>query len=200
MPGGIRAQGPVGGVGRKHTSGRVSATTWSVFLDEYLCAIFVLVDLLFCFLFFSCTIILSAYTKALSFTKLFAAELGQKMLQWGAADWNQGSVNTYRVQKSKKNKGKKRVWWQHEVKAYHAGQGKGSGKSSKGLDQEVGAGYPDAPWWKPPTEEEKEEEDKEKEDEVEFVEPLVKKSKRDDRDDEGDSCGGVVRFPKNLGP
>ena len=88
---------------------------------------------------------MSAYTKALSFTKLSAAELGQKMLQWGAADWNQGSVNTYRVQKSKKNKGKKRVWWQHEVKAYHAGQGKGSGKSSKGLDQEVGAGYPDAP-------------------------------------------------------
>ena len=83
----------------------------------------------------------------------------------------------YRVQKSKKNKGKKRVWWQHEVKAYHAGQGKGSGKSSKGLDQEVGAGYPDAPWWKPPTEEEKEEEDKQKEDEVEFVEPLVKKPK-----------------------
>ena len=52
VPGGIRAQGPVGGVGRKHTSGRVSATTWSVFLDEYLCAIFVLVELLFCFFVF----------------------------------------------------------------------------------------------------------------------------------------------------
>ena len=53
MPGGIRAQGPVGSMGRKHTSGMVSATTWSVFLDEYLCAIFVLVDILFCFFVFS---------------------------------------------------------------------------------------------------------------------------------------------------
>ena len=32
------------------------------------------------------------------------------------------------------------------------------------------------------------------------MEPLVKKSKRDDRDDEGDSCGGAVRFPNIFGP
>ena len=35
-----------------------------------------------------------------------AAELGQKLLQWGAAEWNQDPVTVQRVRESKKNKGK----------------------------------------------------------------------------------------------
>lgn len=128
----------------------------------------------------------SPISKALSFTNLSAEELGTKMLQWGAADWNQGPVNTKRVQRSKKNKGRKRAAWMAEVKAYHAGRGKGSAK-----------GFPDAPWWKPPVEEavaapsaapskgDDDEEEEEEEPEVLFVEPLLKKPKKDDDNDEG---------------
>ena len=119
---------------------------------------------------------LLALAQALSFTKLPAGELGQRLLQWGAADWGQGHVTSARVQKSKKNKGKKRHQWIAEVKAFHAGRGKGSSK-----------GFPEAPWWKPPTEEaEKKQDQEEEEDDVQLVEPLVKKSKKDD-DDEDDS-------------
>ena len=121
-----------------------------------------------------------AFAQALSFNKLPAAELGQRLLQWGAADWGQGPVTTTRVQKAKKkNRGTKRNQWMAEVKAFHAGRGQGSSK-----------GFPGAPWWKPPTEEAKkkpgEEEEEEEEDEVEMVEPLGKKFKKDD-DDEDDS-------------
>ena len=66
-----------------------------------------------------------------------------------------------------------------EVKAFHAGRGKGSSK-----------GFPGAPWWKPLTEEAKKTSDQgeaeEEDNEVELVEPVGKKFKKDDEDDEDD--------------
>ena len=55
-----------------------------------------------------------------------------------------------KVKKSKKNRGQKRKAWQAEVKAYHAGRGKGSGKNasdSTAVKQELPS-HPNAPWWK----------------------------------------------------
>ena len=88
--------------------------------------------------------LLFQWTKALIFTNMSAAELGQKLLQWGAAEWNQDPVTVQRVRESKKNKGRKRVLWQRGVKAYWAGKGSGKGKEE---DKEAVA-YPGAPWRK----------------------------------------------------
>ena len=143
-----------------------------------------------------------------------AAELGQMLLQWGAAGWNQGLVTVQRVRESKKNKGRKRVLWQRGVKAYWAGRGKGSGKG-KEEDKEAVA-YPDAPGRKSPAEEanayaakwwpgfgepvdekendEKEEEEEEEEEDCKVIEPLVKHHKGPEHDPEGGSGGGSSLF------
>ena len=57
-----------------------------------------------------------------------------------------------KVKKSKKNRGVKRKLWQAEVKAYHAGRGKGCGKNaqeSTAVKAELPT-HPNAPWWKNP--------------------------------------------------
>ena len=54
------------------------------------------------------------------------------------------------MNKSKKNRGQKRKLWQAEVKAFHAGKGKGSGKDSQEpteVKDELPT-HPNAPWWK----------------------------------------------------
>lgn len=97
-----------------------------------------------------------------------AEKLGQKLLQWGADDWNQGPVTTQRVQKSKKkNKGLKRPVWQREVKAYHAGKGKGKGGHTSVEPPAVPdlPLFPSAPWWNPPPTEEKVGDESDKKDE-----------------------------------
>lgn len=129
----------------------------------------------------------AASTKALSFTKLSAEKLGQKLLQWGADDWNQGPVTTKRVQRSKKNKGHKREWWINEVKAYHAGKGKnkGGGKSAEAEIPDAPL-FPNAPWWNPSPTEEKEDKDEKPEGDCEVIEPLLKRSKKDGDDDDED--------------
>ena len=86
--------------------------------------------------------------QALSFTNFEAEDLGAKLLTWGKAEWNHGHVTVQKVKNSKKkNKGKKRVLWQDQVKAFHRGEGKGKGKS---LEVKKDVQFPDAPWWKMP--------------------------------------------------
>lgn len=92
-------------------------------------------------------------TQELSFTQHDAKNLGEKLLRWGSAEWQQGNVSTKRVQKSKKNKGHKRTQWIAEVKAFHAGRGKGHSKGKPVVKEEPKT-FPSAPWWsKPPTQE-----------------------------------------------
>lgn len=96
-------------------------------------------------------------SQELSFTKLPADELGQKLLQWGKAEWGHGNVTVEKVKKSKKNRGQKRKLWQAEVKAFHAGNGKGSGKDAQGAtevkyEKDELPSHPNAPWRKKSTE------------------------------------------------
>eukprot|EP00438_Fugacium_kawagutii_P002729 Skav225085 [mRNA] locus=scaffold1341:52003:54420:- [translate_table: standard] len=129
--------------------------------------------------------------QALSFNRLGAQQLGERLLSWQGGGG--GHVDSNKVWKSKKNKGKKRLQWQQEAINYHRGLPKGTGKGHVEVvpdDDEVpvgtpGPGYPDAPWWlQNPTEDKESKEDYEPETEV--GEPLGKRSKKDDdHDDEG---------------
>lgn len=74
-------------------------------------------------------------------------------MQWGKGEWGHGNVTVEKVKKSKKNRGQKRKLWQAEVKAFHAGNGKGSGKDAQGAtevkyEKDELPSHPNAPWWK----------------------------------------------------
>lgn len=123
-------------------------------------------------------------------------------------------MDSAKVKKSKKNKGKAREVWIQQVKDYHAGIPKGKGKGGVEEipdedDAPVGGSptFPNAPWWMRPMEEGggKEEEKKEESPDVEAMEPLLKRSKKDDDDHDKDGPmfnpgNGSSRFFAIFGP
>ena len=124
--GGTRALAHARDVARRATFEVAFATTWNVSLG-------CVVQKFFCFARYSLlnreriplldrdmlNSVIAAHGQSiqeLAFTTHNPKEPGDKLLRWGAPDWNQGNVNTKRVQKAKKNKGKKRGAWIGEVK------------------------------------------------------------------------------------
>lgn len=180
VPGGTRGPGLAGSATSVLIFEEGSATTWTAYLG---CILFFLKAFADYFFFMT--------TEVLSFTNLSAADLGTRLLQWGPADWNQGNVTTYRVQKSKKkNKGRKRSLWIQEVKAYHAR------KAEEEEDVGGGSTFPDAPWWQAMQKEAEEamKKQQEEDDDCKVVEPLVKHQKKDPKDPDGGDTGGKGFF------
>lgn len=156
-------------------------------------------------------------SKALSFNRLNAEQLGQRLLRWCGS--NDSVVDTAKVKKGKKNKGKKRPQWQQEAWNYHHGLPKGTPKGQgkggsppdveyvPGDDEAVGGAprFADAPWRQRMLGEGKEDQEKKEEKEEKEVKegeddepdkevgpPLGKKPRKDDDND--DSPG-----PRKIG-
>ena len=93
--------------------------------------------------------------KALSFTRLSADQLGQRLLRWSGHYSGDQQVSSKKVWKSKKkNKGRKREQWWAQVKEYHNKQNDGDqtaangggGASPNDGGSMFGNNFPDAPW------------------------------------------------------
>lgn len=99
--------------------------------------------------------IFPATAKALSFTRLSADQLGQRLLRWSGHYSGDQQVSSKKVWKTKKkNKGWKREQWWAQVKEYHNKQNDGDqtaangggGASPNGDGSMFGNNFPDAPW------------------------------------------------------
>lgn len=120
-------------------------------------------------------------------------------MRWGAPDWNQGKVTTKRVQKAKKNKGKKRVAWMAEVKAYHDGRGKGHSKGAEVKTEPKT--FPEAPWWKTPVQETTTIHDDDTEEEEEPpMNPFLDKPGQNGNGNGGDGTDDSMSKLKIFGP
>lgn len=143
-------------------------------------------------------------TEALAFNRLNAQQLGQRLLRWQGQ--NSQWVDSYKVKKTKKNKGQKRKQWWKDVKDWHAQQ-TGNGNQNDGKDSTAPAAptFPTAPWNQPPVDStiKVPDDDEEEEEPVApgAMDPLFKGDKKDDPfggDDDGSL--GPLLMPKIFGP
>ena len=138
-----KASGIASAAAKMHTSGRGYASIWNVCLGSN---VFNVVRLGGCllwrrqspgdngFMFFSFFLV-GQQIKALSFTRLTAQQLGERLLRW-SGHYGQNYVDSEKVWKcKKKNKGVKRQHWWAAVKEFH-NQGGPDGQHLDGSDNQ----------------------------------------------------------------
>ena len=130
------------------------ATTWNVYLGFFPIVTF-FHTMIFPMMMVTQKKIFPATAKALSFTRLSADQLGQRLLRWSGHYSGDQQVSSKKVWKSKKkNKGRKREQWWAQVKEYHNKQNDGDqtaangggGASPNDGGSMFGNNFPDGAW------------------------------------------------------